>query len=514
MALLRDRGLRVDYQVAGQTHPRVLGRDGEAYRLALEARVRARDVADRVHFDARFLPAGALSRLIGAADVVLLPYDSLEQVTSGVLIEAVTAGKPVVSTCFPHAVELLGGGAGLLVERQDPAGIAQALQRVLTEPGLSARMSGHSADLAPQLLWPAVAQVLPGARISAHHGPGGSCGYELPDAPFRHLQRLTDHIGLLEHAEGIVPRYEHGYCVDDVARGLVVVCREPSPAEELITLGRRYLYFLAQAQAPDGRFRNRLGYDRRWHDQPGTEDCWGRALWGLGTAAARGPTMEIREESFARSAVARECPLRGRTPWRSRRSVPSRYSRDGRDHAGALTLLDRASAVIGEPPADTAWPWPAPRLSYANAAIAEAVIVAGWKLGRDRILRNGLRMLEWLLTVETRDGHLSVVPAGGWGPGEVRPAFDQQPIEVAALADACMRAATVTGDSSWLAGVEMSVAWFLGDNDAKVPLLDERTGGGCDGLSRTSRNRNQGAESTLAMISVMQQGRRLAAAPQ
>lgn len=157
VALLRDRGLRVNYAVAGQTHPRVQGRDGEAYRLSLQARVRARDLGDRVRFEARFFPAAALSRLISGAAVVLLPYDSLEQVTSGVLIEAVTAGKPVVSTCFPHAVELLTSGAGLLVERQDPAGIASALRRVLTEPGLSARMSGHSAGLAPRLLWPAVA---------------------------------------------------------------------------------------------------------------------------------------------------------------------------------------------------------------------------------------------------------------------------------------------------------------------------------------------------------------------
>jgi polysaccharide biosynthesis protein PslF len=155
MALLRDRGLHVDYHVAGQTHPRVLGRDGEAYRQALKARARARNVEDRVHFDGRFLPTAALGQLISAADIVLLPYDSLEQVTSGVLIEAVTAGKPVVSTCFPHAVELLG--AGLLVDRQDPAGIAEALQRALTEPGLSARMSSYSADLAPHMLWPAVA---------------------------------------------------------------------------------------------------------------------------------------------------------------------------------------------------------------------------------------------------------------------------------------------------------------------------------------------------------------------
>jgi hypothetical protein len=334
-----------------------------------------------------------------------------------------------------------------------------------------------------------------------------------PTAPFQHLQRLTDHIGLLEHAEGIVPKYEHGYCVDDVARGLVVVCREPSPSQELIIMGRRYLYFLAQAQAPDGRFRNRLGYDRRWQDQPGIQDCWGRSLWGLGTAAARGPTPGIREESidrFGRSAKVS-------SPWPHAMAfaalgaveVLERWP----DHSGARTLLDKACSTIGEPSADAVWPWPAPRLSYANAAIAEAVIVAGWKLGRGRVLRNGLRMLGWLLTVETRDGHLSVVPAGGWSLGEPRPAFDQRPIEVAALADACMRAATVTGDSSWLAGVEMAVAWFLGDNDTRIPLLDERTGGGCDGLSRTSRSRNQGAESTLAMISVMQQRLRLVPAP-
>jgi hypothetical protein len=333
-----------------------------------------------------------------------------------------------------------------------------------------------------------------------------------PMVSFQHLLRLTDSIGLLEHAEGIVPKYEHGYCVDDVARGLIVVCREPSPGQDLITLGRRYLYFLGGAQASDGRFRNRLGYDRRWRDQAGTQDCWGRALWALGTAAARGPTSGIREESFGRFCDGAQLS----SPWPHAMAFAALGAAEMLQiwpgHSAALALLDRTVAVIGEPPAGTAWPWPEPRLSYANAAIAEAVIVAGWKLGRDQVLRNGLRMLDWLLTGETRDGHLSVVPAGGWGRGEVRPAFDQQPIEVAALADACMRAATITGDSSWLAGAEMSVAWFLGDNDSSTPLLDERTGGGCDGLSASGRNRNQGAESTLAMISVMQHSRHLASA--
>jgi polysaccharide biosynthesis protein PslF len=175
IALLRDRGLRVGYTVAGQTHPRVRARDGEGYRRLLEERVNARGVGDLICFDSRFLPADTLLRLIDAADVVLLPYDSQEQVTSGVLVEAVAAGKPVVSTSFPHAVELLAGGAGLLVEHRRPVDIADALNRVFTEPGLSARMSRRSTDLAPQSLWTAVAnsyRELAASLIEIRQGAG------------------------------------------------------------------------------------------------------------------------------------------------------------------------------------------------------------------------------------------------------------------------------------------------------------------------------------------------------
>jgi hypothetical protein len=335
-----------------------------------------------------------------------------------------------------------------------------------------------------------------------------------PITPFGHLRRLTDNIGLLRHAEGVVPLHGHGYYVDDAARGLLVVCREPSPSQELVVLGRRYLHFLTQAQALGGKFRNHLGRDRRWHDQPGAEDGWGLSLWALGTAAARGPTTGMREESFTR--FCRGARVSSLLPHAMAFAAlgAAEILEKQPGHPGALALLYRASLVIGVPPADAAWPWPAPRLSYANAAIAEAVIVSGRHLGDDRMLRNGLRMLEWLLATETRGGHLSVVPPQGWRPGESRPASDQRPAEVAALANACMRAAAVSGDDKWLMGVEMSVAWFLGDNDAQVSLLDERTGGCSDGLTSAGRSRNQGAESTLAMIAVLQQGHRMAAARQ
>lgn len=334
-----------------------------------------------------------------------------------------------------------------------------------------------------------------------------------PPAPYQHLLRMSDEVGLLEHASGIEPRLEHGYCVDDVARGLLVVCREPSPTPELVAAARRYLSFLADSLAPDGRVRNRMSYDRRWHGEHTVEDCWGRALWGLGVAAARGPVPEIRHEALALFDLG----ARARSPFSHAMAFAALGAAAVLDvrpgHEDALGILAAAVDVIGGPGGDPAWPWPTARLSYGNGSTVEAVIAAGAQLGRERVLRDGLAMLEWLLATETRGGHLSVTPAGGWGRGEPRPGFDQQPIEVAALSDACERAAAVTGDTGWLAGVQMSVAWFLGDNDAGVPMLDEATGGGCDGLRRASRNPNQGAESTLAMISVLQQGNRLLAQP-
>jgi len=156
MGQLDDLHPHPQYWVVGQTHPKVRARQGEVYRDRLIERA-ATAARGSVHFDDRYLTSAELHQRVQQADVVLLPYDSREQVTSGVLIEAVTAGKPVISTGFPHAVELLSSGAGLIVERQDPTSIADALRRVLTEPGLAKSMAREAQRIAPELLWPAVA---------------------------------------------------------------------------------------------------------------------------------------------------------------------------------------------------------------------------------------------------------------------------------------------------------------------------------------------------------------------
>jgi glycosyltransferase involved in cell wall biosynthesis len=157
MASLKDLPGRPQYLVAGQTHPKVLADNGEAYRDARKDQARRRGVADSVNFDSRYWSVSMLPALIQSASVVVLPYDSTDQVTSGVLVDAIACGRPVVATAFPHAVELLGTGAGIVVGHDDPDAMATALRQVLTQPRLAGAMAGEARRLAPEMAWSVVA---------------------------------------------------------------------------------------------------------------------------------------------------------------------------------------------------------------------------------------------------------------------------------------------------------------------------------------------------------------------
>jgi hypothetical protein len=177
------------------------------------------------------------------------------------------------------------------------------------------------------------------------------------------------------------------------------------------------------------------------------------------------------------------------------------------DHAGARELLLSSADMMANLKAGTDWAWPESRLTYANAVLPEAMIAAGSNLDRPELLQRGLELLKWLLDRESVDGHLSVTPAGGAGPADGKVRFDQQPIEVAAMADACARAARIDGDQRWPEGVAAAVNWFLGYNDRQIVMWDEATGGGFDGLEAEGANQNQGTESTLALLSTLQHSR-------
>lgn len=327
--------------------------------------------------------------------------------------------------------------------------------------------------------------------------------HSLPKPRFDHLKRMTDHRGLWEHARYTTPRIEHGYCTDDNARALIVVVRQPDPSADLIDLAGIYLTFLRDAQLPDGSFVNRRGPAGSWTKGAGSDDSQGRALWAAGTAARQAPEAWMRDVALGVFAKCR------------RFNSPS-------PRANAFAVLG-ASEVLAVSPHnrharrilqgglahlrvrdDAGWPWPEDRLAYDNARIPEALIAAGAVLSSQHILESGLRLLAWLVAAETHDDHFSFTPVAGWAPGEPRPAFDQQPLEAAAMTDACARAWTATGDVRWKQRVVTAALWFMGANDGEAILYDATTGGCGDGLMTDGINQNRGAESTLAALAALQ----------
>jgi hypothetical protein len=321
------------------------------------------------------------------------------------------------------------------------------------------------------------------------------------DQTFRHLMALSDDRGLFEHADGVTPRREHGYCTDDNARLLGVTTMHPDDGDAR-HLNRLALHFVRAAFAADGRCRNRMDAAGRWTDLPSTEDCWGRALSGLGRAAGHHGNPAVRRWALRSFDVG----VRQRSPWPRAMAFAAIGAADVVSaqpaHAAARALMHDAITTIGTLPSGD-WRWPEPRLRYANATLAEALIVSGAAIGDDAATRQGLEMLSWLLDLETASGHLSVVGAEGRGPGQTGPQFDQQPIEVAALADACWQARTVTGSDEWTRGILAAAAWFDGANDVGLVMHDTVSHGGFDGLHRERVNLNEGAESTLAHVSTM-----------
>jgi hypothetical protein len=341
------------------------------------------------------------------------------------------------------------------------------------------------------------------------------------EARFAHVIALTDDIGIFEHAALRVPRTEHGYCVDDVARALIAVCRDELAfavdsddrvvAPDVLTrLEGVYLRFIEQAQACDGRIVNRCDVHGNRNGAATVEDCWGRSLWALGTAASRS-----RDAAIARRAAERfVLGAARRSPWPRAMAFAglgaAEVLRVDPGNGTARALLADAAAAVGEFRRDQPWPWPEPRLTYANAVLADVLLAAGDSLHDDRLVARGLQMLAWLVELQTGPDHLSLTPAAGWVTGEPWPGFDQQPIEAATLADACARAFDLTADARWAHVVELAEAWFHGRNDSGTSLLGPVSGGCCDGLEPHGRNENQGAESTLALVTTVQHATRLA----
>jgi glycosyltransferase involved in cell wall biosynthesis len=519
MPAIAERHPDALYLIAGQTHPEVAKLHGEEYRLSLERLARDLGLEDRVIFDDRFLTIEDLSSMLAATNLYLTPYRSREQIVSGALTFAIVAGCPTVSTPYYYAEDLLASGAGILVPFDDPDALAGAVIALLDDPERLEQARRTARAVGQKLVWPCVGEqtadvlreaIALGRRSTTPRARPSPT--TLPRARTSHLLTLVDDVGIVQHADGIVPSRTSGYCTDDVARLAIVALglRRTTGAEAYTRMLALALAFLRHAWQP-GRagLHNFLSYDRRWLDDPHGGDHLGRAAWALGEVVGAEPPPAVLEPS--RTLLHELLPALASQ--RSPRTMA--FAILGLAHAGPVRIADDAPAVLRalavrladqqRANASPDWHWSEDVLAYDNARLPQALIAAGTTLGDPELVREGLRALDWYAGELGVDGpHVRLDGHHGRWRGEPHPGDgDEQPLDAASLVEAEVEAFRATGEEMHGRRAVRAFEWFLGRNRLELAVYDFATGGCGDGLGEYAVNVNQGAESTLAFLQAL-----------
>lgn len=353
----------------------------------------------------------------------------------------------------------------------------------------------------------------------------------------RHLEAMAGALGIFQHAIGSRPDPAHGYCVDDVARALQVDllhARSIGWARVVGSAERNLAFLEAAFDERTGGFRNFRDVDGVWAPERGSNDSFGRAMLALGETVAVAPDARLAERAealFSRAlpaaaiavspraqasiilgcaAVAASRPTATPEPGRTRR-VPRTVA--VLDAQAVMLRLATGIHVRFLTFARPGWPWPEATVTYENALLPRALIVAGTRLGATTMVRIGLQVLDWLIDIQLApQGHLSPIGNTWWPRGGERSRFDQQPIEATALLLAAEAAFEATGQARYRAAMERAYGWFLGANDLGRRVAHPGRGASADGLTPVGLNRNEGAESTLMWLMASEHIRALRAA--
>jgi glycosyltransferase involved in cell wall biosynthesis len=522
--ILEEHG-DVVYIVSGATHPHIRRREGEKYRDSLQALAEELGVSSHVIFNNRFVSSEELVEHVGAADIYITPYRQEAQVVSGTLAIALGAGKAIISTPYWHAKDLLADGRGVIVPFDDPNSIATETIRLLDNDAERHAMRKRAYLHSRGTTWQKTAQAYMTSfqrargermlrpRPALQDQVTAKSTDQLPRLNTSHLSQMTDDTGMLQHAIYSIPYSSEGYTTDDNARALIVstlLNNSPlSASDEHLALSRRYLAFLWLAfHDKTGRFRNFLSYDREWQEEAGSEDSHGRALWALGTVLGISEDVGLRGAAgrLFEAAVSATVEFTSPRAWAfsilGMQAYLDRFPGDRIIQSSRNALANRLLDIYERTHSEK-WEWFEKSLSYSNARLSQALLVAGWRSDNKRMIEAGCVSLQWLVSEQHRGNDAVFVPIGSRGffiAGGDKARFDQQPVEACATISACVQAYLLTNKQRWLDEAWCAFRWFLGENDLQVPLYDAVTGGCRDGLHPDRVNENQGAESTLSFL--------------
>lgn len=513
------------YMVLGTTHPNVKRHYGEKYRISLERRVEELGLQNNVVFHNRFVSLERLIQFLVATDIYITPYLGREQISSGTLAYALACGKAIISTPYWYAEELLKENRGILVPFQNSQELTEKIMELLTNESKCNRMRKDAYQFGRRMIWQEVANRYDtvfeksvteyGRRKIIKQKRQETIGQPvLPEIKLKHLQLLTDDTGIIQHAVYRTPSRGDGYSTDDNARALMVTAMhyEMFQEEHVLKLLHTYLAFINHALNPNiQRFHNFMSYSRKWLDEVGSEDSHGRVLWSLGYtiwAAPSDAVLSLANQLFKQSLKS---SLHFNSPraW-SYTILGSLYylTRFGGDTETRSVVVDLGERLLNLylHNCDGDWLWFENIVTYANARMSQALIAAGEYMNDEKMIKHGLESLDWIIKIQTSpdNKHLSLIGNNGWyRKGGVKPQYDQQPVEILSIMEACAQACQIDNENRWRKELDRAFAWFLGKNDIHEYLYDFRTGGCYDGIQRGGVNMNQGAESTLTWLAAL-----------
>ncbi len=515
------------YIILGVTHPNVLKEEGESYRNSLIQKVRDLKLSTHVSFYNEYVSLDDLLQFLRATDIYISTSLDPNQSVSGTLSYALGSGRPVVSTPFAQAREIITAQSGFLVNFRDPASYMEALFNLLKDPVLREQFGKNAYFRTRTMTWDNVALEY-SKLFSKHSGDIAEVSKhkKIPRVKLKHLFDLTDDFGIIQFAQLSLPDISSGYTVDDNARALIACCsyldqlgkaiktlspdKRKSEALKRIEIYLRFIEFVSDGA---GLFYNYVKPDRtidhEFNKKENLEDANGRTLWALAAAATTEALPDrIRQRAFFLFKRRLDHPGVVESPRATAfyvkglclllKNPKEIYPEDSQQRV--IRYCDRLVSLY-RGASSKEWEWFETYLTYSNAVVPEALLLGYQQTGNSDFLETGIKTLDFLIAQTFLKGIYMPIGQDGWHhkTGDRR-YFDQQPEDASAMACALRTAYSITGKQTYRKRMHEAFNWFLGDNSLKQVVYDRASGGCYDGLGESQINLNQGAESTTSYL--------------
>lgn len=495
------------YLIIGETHPIVRKQEGETYRNFLEQKIKELGLQNHVKFYNKYLELREIISFIKASDIYISSSLTPEQITSGTLVYAMSCGRPVISTPFLHAKDIITNERGRLVEFRNPLSFSKAILELLSDEKLRKDMERNAYAYTRHMTWSNIALSY-GNIFKEYLGLPEIYVKRIPEINTTHLNRLTDDFGIIQFANYAIPDINSGYTLDDNARALFVCGKYYNKFGEYkqLELIKTYLDYIKYVQAKDGKLYNYVDKHKKINLKHWSEDAHGRAVCALGfTTALKLVPPDLKKQ--AKKILLKALPIVKNilSPRSLAFSLTGIYyynkNNYSEENIKKIKIISDYLISLYNECSDEEWKWFEDRLTYSNSSLPEALFYAYLAVKEQKYLDVAKESLNFLISKTFHNDVFVPIGHNGWYiKGKEKAYYDQQPVDAGCMVQTLILAHKVTGKKKYIRYASIAFHWFLGRNYLQQMVYDDKTGGCYDGLGEKTVNVNRGAESTIAYL--------------